>query len=753
MNELPPHTGGPPVSPGSLPRVVKPNPQSEFLGKPVRKVEAGRGFINSSSSGRKAVTRKAELRKRGAEFFDTESNHSGSTVSKETASSEISDYEGQYFEGSPLTHHDGDDESGSQYYSKDEEADLFGGNIHGPGMNFPVSAHDDSDGASTLSGKPESAVIGQSHITIEGGGQAQKNSPDAVDDATITIEGGGQISKSAIKSVFKKVWNWAVDFARNHKIAVTLALVALFCIVMATPGGAAIVGATFAAGLGGFGASICCGLAGYAIAHFIGKTSLFSRQVPPPANPPTKNPDTGQQQQNPTAQPEPSQSSSQASSAASSTSGSAKSAPASEPHKTDSIARSDGQFFLTPTEKMSRAAEASAAAENRATETAGAGPEEPFSMAVFNEWLANNISRWSSERQLAKLSKDLGLSESHEDWDSDGVLEGFLKEIDQKRLYLATLASSPLTEPASSAGSQQLKLDEYSRVFDSLLEMLDPTAEQSRHMLTQLLRLLPQERFPWVSSNLWSPLLSTGKERQSLEGLPRKKLAELEASDFLRLSLQALERFANRKAKEEEYLHRNTADSNPERPVVIESESIAGSERSQEDATFAARITAINSSDESPSSNEELAWDDFPQSVFSRYNRVSSLQDLDALLPAVVKGRVHVKAFFTDIIAAKVLWNSPKHGQSAGNELDRTSKHLQTVAINSMADGIFEAGARIMRETPDAIKFTTAKGRESFLAKILASEEVAKIFAEIKVQESVWEFAKDHFRGSLKSSR
>ena len=746
MNELPPHTGGPPASPGSAPGVVKPNPQSEFMGKPVRKVEPGRGLISSSSSGRKTVTREAELRKRGAKSFDTESNHSGSTVSKEAASSMPSDYEGQYIG------YYGDDESGPQYYSEDEEASLFGGSIHGPSMNYPVSAHDNSDEASTLSGKPESAVTDESFITIEGGGQAQNSSPDAVDEASITLEGGGQISKSAIKSVFKKVWNWAVDFARNHKIAITLALVALFCIVMATPGGAAIVGATFAAGLGGVGAAICCGLAGYAIAHFIGKTSLFSRQVPPPANPPTKNPDTGQQQQNPPAQPEPS-SSSQASSAASSTSGSAKSAKASERHKTDSIARSDGQFFLTPTEKMSRAAEASAAAENLATKTTGAGPEEPFSMAVFNEWLANNISRWSSEQQLAKLSEELGLSESHEDWDSDGVLEEFLKEIDQKRLHLTKLASSPLTEPTSSAGLQQLKLDQYSTVFDSLLEMLDPTAEQTRHMLTQLLRLLPQERFPWVSTNLWSPLLSRGKERESLEGLSRKDLAKLEASDFLRLSLQALDSFANRKAAKEEDLRRNAAHFNRQRPVVIESESTTGSERSQDKSTFAPKITAIDSDDVSPSSSEELVWDDFSQSERSSFNRLPSLQNLDALLPPVGAGRVQVSAFFTNINAARVLWNSPVHGHSGGKEPGRTSRHRQTLAINSMADGILKVGVRMMQETPNSIKFTTTEGRQSFLEEILASEEVARIFADIKFEESVWEFAKDHFRRSLTSSK
>ena len=737
MNELPPHTGGLPASPGSSPGVEKSKPQPEFKGLPVRPVDPGPGLIGGSSSERKPVTPKAELRERGAGFHDTESNHSSSAVSEETVSSKISDYEGQYYFG-------------------DEEAGLFDGNIRGPSMNFPVSAHHDTDGASTLTGlsvRPESAVADQAVITIEGGGPAQNNSPDALDDASITIEGGGQISKSAIKSVFKKVWNWAVDFARNNKIAVTVALVALFCIVMATPGGAAIVGATFAAGLGGFGAALCCGLAGYAIAHFIGKTSLFSRQVPPPANPPTKNPDTGQQQQNPTAQPEPSRSSSQASSAASSTSGSAKSAPASEPHKTDGIARSDGQFFLTPTEKMSRAAEGSAAAENQAAKTAGAEPEEPFSMAVFNEWLANNISRWSSEQQLAKLSKDLGLGERHEDWDSDGVLEDFLNQIDDKRLQLATLASSPLTEPTSSAGSQKLKLDEYSRVFDSLLEMLNPTAEQSRHMLTQLLRLLPRERFPWVSSDLWSPLLSTGNVRQSLDGFSRQELAKLEASDFLRLSLQALDSYANRKAVEEGYRHYNTADSNPEMPRVIELESSDEDERSHDKPAFVASITPVDSDDKSPSSSEELDWDDFQPSALPGFKRLPDLQDLDDLLPQVDVGRVRVKAFFTDIIAATTAWNSSSQGRSAGNESDRTIKHLQTVAINSMAKGIVEAGVRMMQNAPDSIRLTTAEGRKSFLAKILASDEVARIFANIKVEESVWEFAKDHFRRSLTSTK
>ena len=59
----------------------------------------------------------------------------------------------------------------------------------------------------------------------------------------------------------------------------------------------------------------------------------------------------------------------------------------------------------------------------------------------------------------------------------------------------------------------------------------------------------------------------------------------------------------------------------------------------------------------------------------------------------------------------------------------------------------------MMQETPNSIKFATAEGRESFLDEILASEEVARIFAEIKVEESVWEFAKDHFRSSLTSSK
>ncbi len=304
MNELPPHTGGLPVSPDSSSGVVKPNPHSEFMDKPVRIVDPGPGLIDGSSSKRKTVTREAGLRERGAEIYDSESNHRGSTVSEETASSEISDYEGQYDQRRKLIRDDGDDESGSEY-SIDEEACLLGDNIHGPSMHFPVSAHSDSDRASTLtdlSGEPESAVTDQSFITIEGGGQAQNTNPDAVDEASITIEGGGQISKSTIKSVFKKVWNWAVDFARNHKIAVTLALVAVFCLAMSTPGGAAIVGALLSTALGGVGYVLASGLVGYVVVCFIGKTSLFADQVPPPANPPAKNPDTGQQQQNPPAQ-------------------------------------------------------------------------------------------------------------------------------------------------------------------------------------------------------------------------------------------------------------------------------------------------------------------------------------------------------------------------------------------------------------------------------------------------------------------
>ena len=380
----------------------------------------------------------------------------------------------------------------------------------------------------------------------------------------------------------------------------------------------------------------------------------------------------------------------------------------------------------------------------------GAGPGKPFSMAVFNQWLSENFSRWTDRQQYAEFSRQLRKNDNFQALATDGVLDRYLEDLNQKSLDLSMLANSPLMQPDGGAGVQQLRLEQFANVFESAMYMLDPSPEHCRTMSTQLLRLLPKEEFPWVSSDLWAPLLSIGDRRKSLEGFSRGELAQVEASDFLRLSLQVLERFANQKQPELESLGGDSANSSAGNFVASETESSLGDERSGDDASVTTETTSIESDDERLSLDEELTWDGLQQPILSRIRQLPGLRGFNTQLPEVGRNRVKFEAFFTNIASAVVQWNDNPGVQSTAGRSARTDNHYLNLAVNSLARGIFEAGIRMMRETPESIKIDTASGRKSFLDNIYESPEVYEIFAEIDAQEHEQIIAKNYLKSFIK---
>ena len=754
-----------PLTPGSssirtdLPSTeTKSEPEHRFKEKAVGKVKPDdQRSLSRFTRARATESLSADLREREAEYSsETGSYYSQRADSAKTDSSILTDHEAQYFE-----------------FAEDDEATSYSSDICRPSTDFPVSVPSVTERASTHSGgSRESARTQNASITIEGGGQVHGNGPESTpaDDAAMTVDGVGRVPQNAFKSMVKRLWNWAVDFASNHKITIALALSILFVFIMVSPAGPGIVGGVLGAALlGSLGMSISCALAGAIIVDLIGKTGPFAQQVPPPMNRPdqsSQNSDAGQKpqaenQSEQIPQPEPSRSLSRQDSAVpSSTSDKVKPEHALKRQKTGSVARSEGQFFLTPLEEMSRATgiSASESAENMADVANGVGPGKPFSMAVFNQWLSENFSRWASREQYAEFSRQLRKSDNFQALVTDGVLDRYLEELNQKSLDLSMLASSPLRQPASSAAVQERKLYQFANVFESAMKMLDPSPEHCRTMSTQLLRLLPKEEFPWVSSDLWAPLLSTGDRRKSLEGFSRGELAQVEASDFLRLSLQGLERFANQKQPELDSLDGDRANSPAGNLVASDTESSLGDERSRDDASVITEVTSIESDDELlslddellPLDDEELTWDGLQQPILSRLRQLPGLKGFNRQLPEVARNKVNFEAFFTNIVSAVVQWNENPRSQSTAGRTARTNDYYQNLVVNSLARGIFEAGFRMMQETPESIKIDTASGRKSFLDNIYTSPEVDKIFAEIDAQKHEQVIARNYLRSFIK---
>ena len=745
-----------PLTPGSS--SVRPDlPSSETKSEPERRFkEKAVGKVNPDDPrslprfARASATESlsADLRERGAEYSsETGPYYSQRADSVATESSVLTDHEAQFFE-----------------FAEDDEATSRSGDIRRPSSDFPVSVPSATERASTHSGGSRaSARTKNASITIEGGGQVHGNGPDRstpADDAA-TVDGVGQVSQSTFKSIVKRLWNWAVDFASNHKITIALALSILFVFIMMSPAGPGIVGGVLgAAMLGSLGMSVSCALVGAIIVDLIGKSGPFAQQVPAPGpDQSPQNPDAGQKpqpenQSEQTPQSEPSQPLSRQDSAvpSSTTSDKAKPDHGAKRQKADSVARSDGQFFLTPVEEMSRATGTTAfgSAENLADVADGSGSGKPFSMEVFNQWLSENFSRWTDRQQYAEFSRQLRKNDNFQALDTDGVLDRYLEELNQKSLDLSMLANSPLRDPDSSAAVQQHRLEQFAGVFESAMKMLDPSPEHCRTMSTQLLRLLPKEEFPWVSSDLWAPLLSIGDRRKSLEGFSRGQLAQVEASDFLRLSLQGLERFANQKQPELESLDGDRASSSAGSFVASEAESSLGDERSRDDASVITDETSIESDDELLSFDEELIWDGLQQPILSRFRQLPGLKGFNTQLPEVGRSRVNFEAFFTNVISAVVLWNENPGAQSTAGRSARTNDHYQNLVVNSLARGIFEAGFRMMHETPEFIEIDTASGRKSFFDNIYASPEVDKIFAEIDAREHEQIIARNYLRSFIK---
>ena len=748
MKDLPLTPGSSPIRPDLSSTETQSEPEHRFKEKAVGKVKPDdQRSLPRFARARATESLSADLRERGAEYCsETGSYHRQRADSVNTESSILTDHEAQYFE-----------------FAEDDEATSLSGDIRRPSTDFPVSVPSATERASTHSGgSRESARTQNASITIEGGGQVHSNGPDESTpaDAAMTVDGVGPVSQNAFKSMVKKLWNWAVNFASNHKITIALALSILFVFIMVSPAGPGIVGGVLGAALlGSLGMSISCALAGAVIVDLIGKTSPFAQQVPPPRpDQNSQNPEAGQKpqaenQSEQTSVPEPSQPlSRQDSPVPSSTSGKVQSEHGSKRQKTGSVARSDGQFFLTPLEEMSRATGASVteSAEKMADVINGVGPGKPFSMAVFDQWLSENFSRWTDRQQYAEFSRQLRKNDNVQALATDGVLDRYLEDLNQKSLDLSMLANSPLRQPDGSAGLQQLRLEQFANVFESAMNMLDPSPEHCRTMSTQLLRLLPKEEFPWVSSDLSAPLLSIGDRRKSLEGFSRGELAQVEASDFLRLSLQVLERFANQKQPELESLGGDSTNSPAGSFVASEAESSLGDERSGDDASVTTEATSIESGDERLSFDEELSWDGLQQPILSRLRQLPGLRGFNTQLPEVGRSRVKFEAFFTNIISAVVQWNENPGVQSTAGRSARTDNHYLNLAVNSLVRGIFEAGFRMMHETPESINIDTASGRKSFLDNIYASPEVDEIFAEIDAQEHEQVIAKSYLKSFIK---
>ena len=708
MNELPPTSGRPSIK-ADLTDTSR--SESRFNEKTVRKVDdrrSVRGLAHESGD----LTR--DIRQRDTErSSDSESYHSQSVDSASTASSVLTDYEADF----------------ADFANADRIT--LNSDIRQPNDDFPAFV--DANEAS---------------ITISNSGASK---PAVTADASITIEGGGQLSKNSIKSLIKKLWNWAVDFASNHKIAIGLALSILFVFIMASPAGPAIVGGMLGATiLASLGAVTACALLGCLIVDMIGKMSPYAQQVPAhrpnhqlPTTPnsQTSTVDQNQRQvseQDSQSEPAPRRAPPVPSSAA----GKAESSNAVPPQKSDSIAEAESQFFLTPIDKMSCTNAGVAAEPAKASSVGAAAQAKPFSMAAFDGWLSENFARLSNRQQYAEFSKHLRKSDNYQMLDADGMLDRYLQELDQKSFDLSILANSPLMEPVSSAALQQYNLQRFADVFESALEMLDPTPEHCRTMSTQLMSMLPKEEFPWVSSDLWAPLLSVGEGRESLEGISHDEMVQLEATDFLRLSLRILDRFANQRNAE----LAGSGDTGAK--FTISDTVVSDEEQSRDDASVVTEVTSADGNQESLA--EEMDWSMLEQSILRRFRQLPGLQGFDTQLPDMPRSKVNFEAFFINIIIAVVRWNERPESQSTAGKSARTSEHYQKLVVNSLARGVFAAGFRMMRDTPETIKIDTVSGRKAFLGDLFNSPEVDKIFADINAQEREQANAKEYLSGFIK---
>ncbi len=652
-------------------------------------------------------------------FTDSDSRRSRSVGSSETATSILTDYEADYFADSS------------------NESITSNRMIRSPSEEFPAPAS--AEGA---------------RITIGNG----VDEPASADGASITIKGGGSISKASIKSLAKRLWNWVVDFASNHKIAIGIALSVIFVFIMASPAGPIIMGGTVGAViLASLGMVATCGLVGALLVDMISKIPLFAQQqVPPPVNRQNQNPQTATQNQQPDQSPEPgsqlepAQHSPEQGGLSAQPRVSATATPAGVQQKTGHIAESDGQFFLTPLEKMSGADEGLAAQPVKSS--SGAGQAKPFSMAAFDSWLSENFARWSSRQNFAKFSKHMRNSDNDEALDADAALDHYLQELDQKLINLSVLANSPLHEPLSSEALQKFNLQQFTEVFESTLAMLDPTPEHCRFMMAQLLSVLPPEEFPWVSPDLWAPLLSIGEGRKSIEGFSRSEMAQVEASDFLRVSLLIMARYADKRQAQLANPGRDTAESG-KFVAAGGAESSSDDGQSQDDSSVMTEITSAES-DEKPFVFDEEAYviDEQQQSILRRFKQLPGLEAFDTQLPRLTKNRVNFEAFFTNIITAVVQWDERSKTDNAEEKSGRTKEHRQMLVTNLLARGVFEAGFRMMRDTPEAIKIGTASGRKEFLGILFASPEVEKIFADadIEAKEAEQAIAREYLVGFIK---
>ena len=712
MNELPPTSGGPSIK-ADLTDTSRSESESRFNEKTVRKVDDRRSVPDLA---RESGDLMRDIRQRDTgHSSDSGSYHRQSVDSASTASSVLTDYEADF----------------ADFANADRIT--LNSDIRQPSDDFPVPVA--ANGAS---------------ITISNG---DADKPAVTADTSITIEGGGQLSKNSIKSLIKKLWNWAVNFASNHKIAIGLALSILFVFIMASPAGPAIVGGMLGATiLASLGAVTACALLGCLIVDMIGKMTPYAQQVPAPAhqpnhhlptpiNPQTDSVDQNQQQvseQASQSEPAPRRASPVPPCAA----GKAESSDAVPRQKSDSIAEAEGQFFLTPIDKMSCTNAGVAAEPAKGSSVGTAAQAKPFSMAAFDGWLSENFARLSTRQQYAEFSKHLRKSDNYQVLDADGMLDRYLQELDQKSFDLSILANSPLMEPISSAALQQYNLQRFADVFESALEMLDPTPEHCRAMMTQLVSVLPKEEFPWISSDLWAPLLSVGAGRKSLEGISHDEMVQLEASDFLRLSLRILDRFANQRGAELV----SSGDTGAE--FTVSDTVVSDENQPRDDVSVVTEITSVDDNQESLA--EEMGWSVLEQSILRRFTQLPGLQGFDTQLPDMPRSKVNFEAFFTNIVIAVVRWNERPESQSAEGKSARTSEHYQKLVVNSLARGVFAAGFRMMRDTPETIKIDTASGRKAFLGDLFESSEVDKIFADINAQEHEQANAREYLSGFIK---
>ncbi len=347
-------------------------------------------------------------------------------------------------------------------------------------------------------------------------------------DETITIEGGGKVNKGKFSRALKAIANWFMGLFDN-KIAVGLAVFFALTFIfglLASPVGAPLVFILMT----GLAAAITCGLTGLLIADLV--------------------PDIGQQQpgnsQNPN-QNNNNQSDKSFSEIDKTKSGSSSSQPNADIPDEDDTA---GSFFMTPNGKKAPAPVINGGGSSPVRESQDAASaadkvdsqlEKMFGTEVFDEWLNENLLRWSNKAQFAEFSKTLRGRGDYEELAMNNKLDSLLEGLHRNSNDLSLLARSPLKELDSSGPRQWTRLNDFYSIFDEALESLKPTPYECQAMYNRLLRALPKEQFPWVSSNLYSPLLSVGYQRKSLEALSSEEVAKIEVSDMLRLALQRLD--------------------------------------------------------------------------------------------------------------------------------------------------------------------------------------------------------------------